>query len=207
LPPLLHKVIRMTLLLASSSQTRARMLQAAGVPFTAQPARIDEAALRVGLVAEGASARDIAAFLAAEKARKVSARHPGALVLGSDQVLALEGAPLGKPETRQEAADRLAQLSGRAHVLFSAASLYAEARPIWQEVSVATLTMHALSPAYITVYLDRHWPAIADSVGAYRIEEEGVRLFSRIEGDHFTILGLPLLGLLAQLTVMKVLDR
>lgn len=197
----------MSLVLASASPTRAQMLRAAGVPFTAEAAMVDEVTIREALAAEGATPRDIADALAEAKARKISARHPEALVLGSDQVLALEGKVIGKAQSLQEAEARLTALSGRSHHLHSAAVLYTNGQPLWRVVETATLTMHSLSPAYIADYLARNWPGVADSVGTYRIEEEGARLFASLSGDHFTILGLPLLPLLDHLVRLGALQR
>ncbi|SLN56326.1 Maf-like protein YceF [Roseivivax jejudonensis] len=189
------------LVLASASQIRSDMLRRAGIPHRSEPARIDESAARAGLEAEGAGPRDLADALAEMKARKLAARHPGALVLGCDQILAGPDGVMAKPETRAEAADQLRLLRGTRHQLLSAAVLYENAEPVWRHVGVARLVMRDFSDAFLDAYLDRNWPDVASSVGAYKLEEEGVRLFSRIEGDHFTILGLPLLELVSYLTL------
>ena len=133
------------------------------------------------------------------KARKLAEKHPDALVLGCDQVLAFNGRVYGKPENEAEARAQLHQLRGQTHHLLSALVLYDQAKPIWRHISQARLTMHAASDSYIDDYLARNWHSARQSVGAYKLEEEGVRLFSAIEGDYFTILGLPLLPLLAWL--------
>ncbi|WP_373357012.1 nucleoside triphosphate pyrophosphatase [Pseudoroseicyclus sp. CXY001] len=187
------------LILASGSATRARLLAQVGLPFEPHPARVDEAAIRAALAAEGAPPRDIADALAEAKARKAAGRHPGRLVLGSDQVLVLVGEILSKPESREDAAAQLARLSGQTHELLSAAVLYEDSAPVWRHITRARLTMHALTPEEIEAYLARTWPGTADSVGGYKIEEEGLALFSDITGDHATILGLPLLPLLSYL--------
>lgn len=189
------------IVLASSSSIRAEMLRRAGVAVDVQPARIDEDSLKTSLIADGATARDIADVLAESKARRVSDKVPGRWVLGCDQVLDLEGRILSKPSGLGEARAQLAELSGRRHSLLSAAVLYDAGEPIWRHVGQARLTMHPLSGSFIDTYLARNWDSVRDSVGVYKIEEEGVRLFSRIDGDHFTIQGFPLIEFLSFLVL------
>lgn len=186
------------LILASTSSIRALMLRNAGLTFTTQPPRVDEEAIKRSLHADNISPRDIADALAEMKAAKVSSRHPG-LVLGCDQTLEIDGQMLDKPTSEQDTENQLKWLSGQTHILRSAAVLYDDARPVWRHIGTARLTMHSLSDSFIADYTSRNWHSIQHSVGGYKIEEEGVRLFAKIEGDHFTIQGLPLIPLLSYL--------
>lgn len=187
------------LILASSSSVRLKLLQSAGIQVSAHPARIDEDAIRRSLQAGLAKPDDIADTLAELKARKLAEKNPASLVLGCDQVLAIGSEILNKPETVEEAESQISRLQGQTHQLLSAVVLYDDNKPIWRHMGVARMTMRTLSQDYLTAYLSRNWPDIATSVGGYKLESEGVRLFSRIEGDYFTILGLPLLPLLGYL--------
>ena len=193
------------LILASSSAARAEMLRRAGVAFDITPARIDEGAITAGLQAAGANCRDVADALAEAKARKVAAKHPEALVLGADQVLEFDGRILSKPETEEAAVRHLMSMRGVDHKLHSAAVIYEGARPVWRHVAQARLRMGVPSNAWIADYVGRNWDHVRCSAGAYRIEDEGVRLFSRIDGDHFVVLGLPLLEVLSYLTMRGTL--
>lgn len=188
-----------SIILASSSVTRLHLLQAAGLQVSAKPARIDEEAIRSGLVAEGASPRDIADTLAEMKARKVEEKSAGALVLGFDQVLEFQGQTWGKSPNIEAAKEQLIALRGETHRLLSAAVLYYEGKPQWRHVGVARLTMRSFSDEWLDGYLKRNWESLRHSAGGYLLEEEGIRLFSAVEGDYFTILGLPLLPLLGYL--------
>ncbi|MBW6532401.1 Maf family protein [Sphingomonas sp. RRHST34] len=192
------------LILASQSASRTAMLSAAGVPFTAEPAYADEAALKAAMA--GARPRDLADALAELKALKVSARHPGALVLGSDSLAVLDdGSVLDKPTTREEARDHLRRMSGRHHDLVSAAVIAENGRPVWRVVDAARIAVRRLSDAFIETYLDAEWPAIAGCVGCYRIEGPGVQLFAKVSGSQFTVLGMPLLPVLDFLRTREVL--
>ncbi len=187
------------LILASGSEIRASLLRRAGVEVTPLPARIDEEMIRQSLQAENAKPHDVADALAEMKAARVADKHPAALVLGCDQVLEFGGAILSKPETLEQARQQLTDLRGKSHRLLSAMVLYDAAKPIWRHIGEANLTMKPVSDGYLDGYLDRNWPGISASVGGYKLEEEGIRLFSAITGDYFTILGLPLLPLLSYL--------
>jgi septum formation protein len=194
------------LLLASESAARRAMLHAAGVAHDAMAAGVDEESAKAALCADGISPRDLADALAELKAMRVSRRVPGALVLGGDQTLALEdGTLFDKPADRAGAAEQLRQLSGRTHILHSAAVIAEAGRPIWRHVDRAKLTMRVLSDAFIESYLDLEYDHVRFCVGTYRIEGPGAQLFARIEGNHFTILGLPLLPLLDYLRVRGVI--
>jgi septum formation protein len=190
----------MTLILASQSASRRAMLDAAGVPYTAQPACVDEDGVKAAMT--GQPPRDVADALAELKAIKVSQANPGALVLGSDSLVALaDGRLLDKPIDRADAADHLRAMSGGTHDLWSAAVIAEGERPVWRHVESARLVVRPLSESFIGSYLDAEWPAIAGCVGCFRIEGPGVQLFSRIVGSHFTVLGMSLLPVLTYLRV------
>ena len=191
------------LILASQSRARQMLLANAGISFEAAPADIDERA--VAKTSGLASAGDIAALLAREKALSVSARQPGKFVVGADQTLALGERLFSKPAGRAQAAEQLRALAGRSHQLHSAVAVARDGKILFAEVAVAHMTMRRLSESQIDAYLDEAGQAVTTSVGAYQLEGMGVHLFERIEGDHFTILGLPLLPLLAFLRSQRLL--
>jgi septum formation protein len=194
----------MTLVLASQSASRRAMLDAAGVPFAAEPARVDEDAAKASL--RHLSPRDLADALAELKALKVSAARPEVLVLGSDSLVALaDGTVLDKPRDRVEAAAHLHAMSGGVHAIWSAAVVAEGGRAVWRHVERARLHVRTLSSGFVDAYLDAEWPAIAACVGCFRIEGPGVQLFHRIEGDHHTVLGLPLLPVLGYLRTRGLL--
>lgn len=195
------------LLLASGSAARRDMLLAAGVPVEIVKPEIDERAVEAPLIAAGAAPEAVAAALACAKALAVSQARPGRLVLGADQTLTCEGEAFHKPATRMAAADQIAALSGRTHQLHSAFVIARDGAAVVEGVAVARLTMRVLSPGFILGYLDATGDAALSSVGGYQVEGLGAQLFERIEGDHFTILGLPLLAVLAALRDLDHLAR
>jgi septum formation protein len=191
------------LVLASQSAVRRALLVNAGIAVETVPADLDERAVQrdCGLTHPA----DIAALLAGEKARAVSLRHPGRMVIGADQTLALGDALFSKPRDRAAAAAQIARLAGRTHTLHSAVSVMTDGAPQFAHVGAARMTMRALTEAQIAAYLDAAGANVTASVGAYQLESTGVHLFERIEGDHFTILGLPLLPLLGFLRSRELL--
>ncbi|MDC0116148.1 Maf family nucleotide pyrophosphatase [Octadecabacter sp.] len=193
------------LILASASKIRAKLLRNAGVDLEIIPARIDEDSVKMSLMVEDATPRDVADTLAEMKARKIAEKGHQGLVLGCDQVLSFKGQVLSKPNTIDEARSQLRILRGETHQLLSAVVIYEDAGPVWRHVSVARLTMRDFSDAYLDDYLSRQWNSIRWSVGSYKIEEEGIRLFRSVIGDTFTIQGLPLVELLSYLTLRGTL--
>ncbi len=194
-------------ILASGSEIRARLLRAAGLEIVVQPARIDERALERALREKGATPRDIAGALAEAKARAVVGERAEALVLGCDQVAALGDEILTKPADPADARAQLRRLSGQSHSLFSAATLLHRGQVVWHHVGQVRMTMHDLSDAYIENYVARNWRSIRQAVGCYKLEEEGVRLFSAVEGDYFHVLGLPMIELLSYLRHRGEIER
>lgn len=183
------------LVLASGSEIRRTMLQAAGIPVEAVPAELDERAIEAqsGTIEPG----PVAALLAREKARRVADKLPGRAVLGADQILALDGRRFSKPTSRAVAREQLLALCGRTHLLHSAAALVRDGTVLFETIECPRLTMRAFSPAFLESYLDLAGTAVSASVGGYQVEGPGIQLFEHIEGDHFSILGLPLHALLA----------
>jgi septum formation protein len=191
------------LILASQSHARQALLANAGIAFEAIPAEIDERAIQraSGLSSPG----EIAALLAREKAVSVSSRHPGRFVVGADQTLAPDARLFSKPAGRAQAAEQLRALAGRMHELHSAVAVARDGATLFADAAIARMTMRPLDDAAISAYLDAAGEAVTTSVGAYQLEGLGVHLFERIEGDHFTILGLPLLPLLKFLRSERLL--
>ncbi len=192
------------LILASQSKARQTLLANAGFAFESQPADIDERAIQQS--SDLSTPGEVASLLAREKARAVSARRPGQYVIGADQTLALGTRIFNKPAGRVQAADQLRALSGHCHELHSAIALARDEKILFDHVSIARMTMRQLSDAEIDAYLDEAGSAVTTSVGAYQLEGLGIHLFDRIEGDHFTILGLPLFPLLAFLRSQHLLS-
>ena len=190
-------VSRETIMLASGSASRKAMLSAANVAFEAIPADIDERALEDEM--GDSEPGEIAQALAAAKAAAVSVAHPERLVLGSDSLVEVDGRRFDKPKTREEAAEHLRAFSGAAMTLHSAAALARDGRIVWIGSDFARLAVRDLSEDFIAAYLDAEWPAVSHCVGVFRIEGPGVHLFERIMGDQFTVLGMPLLPVLAAL--------
>jgi septum formation protein len=182
------------------------MLHAAGLTITSAPARIDESAIRNSLTTDGAKPHDIADLLAEMKARKVADKHPDAFTMGCDQILEFKGQSFGKPDTPDDAIAQLTQLRGQTHQLLSAIVAYHGGEPVWRHTGRARLTMHDFSDAWLAAYVTRNWQTIRHSAGCYLVEHEGIRLFSKIDGDHFTVLGLPLLPLLGYLRIRGFID-
>lgn len=195
------------LVLASGSRSRRQMLDAAGLTFDVTPADVDERAIRETLQADdsGIEPADVAEVLARAKAEAISRLRLEALVIGADQVLALDDEIFEKPADLAGARRHLQKLRGRTHQLHSAVVLAQGGEVVWANVDTGSLTMHAFSADFLENYLTLAGTVVCDSVGAYQLEGLGVQLFERIEGDYFTILGLPLLPLLAELRTRKII--
>ncbi|HEY2444752.1 MAG TPA: Maf family nucleotide pyrophosphatase [Rhizomicrobium sp.] len=195
----------MPLVLASASAARARMLRAAGVAFEVLAASVDEEAERIACGQR--TPLDIASHLALKKALQISSIRPGCLVLGADQVLDLDGQAVGKCATADEARALLSRLRGRDHELVSAAVLVEGERELWRCAERCRLVMRSFSDEFLADYLRSEEPAVLTSVGCYQVEGTGIQLFDRIEGDYFSVLGLPLLPLLAALRSHGIVRR
>lgn len=195
----------MDITLASGSTVRAQMLHAAGVAISVQPARVDETALIASLRAEGAKPQDIADTLAEYKARQVAAKSATGLVIGADQVLVCNGELYEKPPTLQAARAQLCALRGQGHQLLSAVVIYENGRPVWRTLGRAQLVMRDFSDEFLDQYILEQGDDLLTTVGCYKLEGAGVTLFSRVQGDYFTILGLPLLEVLEFLRTRKAI--
>lgn len=194
------------IILASKSASRAAVLEAAGISFVQVGANVDEEAIRDALRAEGAGCDKQADLLAETKAMKVSANRPG-IVLAADQMLDLNGEGFDKPASRAQAREQLLRLRGKTHILQTALVACIEGAPVWRHLSQPRLRMRNFSDAFVDSYLDACGEAVMTSVGAYQIEGRGAQLFDRIDGDHFSILGLPLLPLMQWLRDRGVLQQ
>ena len=193
------------LILASQSTARVAMLKHAGLSFEAKPASIDERAVEAPLIAARQPPCDIALALAEAKAVAVSNDEPDAVVIGADQVLEVDGRRWTKPQTMDEARQQLERLASRQHALHSAVAAGHKGRVVWRHIDTARMTMRALSPGFVDCYLDKVGEVALASVGAYQVEGIGIQLFERVDGDFFTILGLPLLPLLSWLRAQKMI--
>ncbi|WP_439626275.1 Maf-like protein [Shinella sp.] len=194
------------LILASQSPFRRMLMENAGLAFETRAAEIDERAVEAALAVRNPTPPQVAEALAIEKAQDVARRCPGALVIGSDQTLSLDGRVFHKPADMAEAQSHLTAMSGRTHALNCGIALVRDGQILWSHVSIAHLTMRPLSASFIDRHLARVGERVLASVGAYQLEGEGVQLFERIDGDYFTILGLPLLPLLAKLRELGAID-
>jgi septum formation protein len=194
-----------TLVLASGSASRQALLTAAGVGFVADPADLDEDALMADLTSKGADALAVASALAQAKALHVACRHRGQLVLGGDSVIEFDGAHVSKCASLAAARALLARLSGHTHLLVSAAALARDGELLWTHASPCRMAMRELSPQFLDDYLAAEGPAILSSVGCYHFEGRGAQLFDKVEGDYFSVLGLPLLPVLAALRTQGLL--
>ncbi len=196
----------MNLVLASGSRIRAELLKNAGLEVKVSPSRVDERLVEEPLLKSNFSPEDIALVLAQAKAQDVSEREGDAIVIGADQILEFEGERRVKPSDMGAARRQLLQFSGKSHFLHSSVAIVQDEKVLWKHVSSARLTMRALSPTFIGHYLANAGESVLSSVGAYQLEGLGVQLFEKIDGDYFTILGLPLLPLLEELRRMEVLE-
>lgn len=194
------------LILASTSPFRKAMLKDAGLSFESVAPGIDERAAEAPLKDSGATPQEVAEILAEAKAAAVSERYPDAMVIGCDQTLSVDDEVLHKPGSMEEARRRLLALSGKTHQLNSAVVLAKGGAVIWRHVAIARLTMRDLDPGFVGRHLATVGDKALSSVGAYQIEGQGIQLFEKIEGDHFTIVGLPLLDLLKELRRLKAID-
>jgi septum formation protein len=194
-----------SLVLASASTARARLLAEAGLAVRCQAAAVDEEGMKAALKAEGATPAQVAETLAELKAQRVASKYPGALVIGADQMLSCNEVWFDKPPDRDHAAAQLRALSGKTHTLWTTVCVVRNGSRMWHHNAAARLTMRTLSDAFIEAYLAAVGPAVTASVGAYHLEGLGAQLFAKVEGDFFTILGLPLLPLLDFLRSNKAL--
>jgi len=194
-------------ILASQSQTRCQLLEKAGVKFKAEAAYVDEDALKEALLLEKQSPRNIADALAEAKAVKISLKYPDAFVIGSDQILEYDDQLFNKPAHLDDLRKKLETLSGQTHKLYSAVVIAQQGRVLWRYVDMVKLSMRVISASFLDRYMEKQGATLLSSVGGYHIEGWGAQLFDRIEGDYFTILGLPLLPLLSQLRHYGVLEK
>ncbi|MEM8653042.1 MAG: Maf-like protein [Pseudomonadota bacterium] len=195
------------IILASKSQFRASLLENAGVKFTTDSANIDEREVEAPLLEAELGGADVAEVLGIAKATDVSSRNVDAYVIGCDQTLSLEGELLHKPEDMEAARRRLLQLSGKTHELNSSVAIVRNGEVLWSHVEVCRITFRDLDPGFVGRHTSEVGEILLQSVGAYQIEGPGVQLFEKIEGDYFSIMGLPLLALLAEMRKLKLVDQ
>ena len=194
------------IILASNSQFRADLLKNAGIEFTTASASIDERVIEQPLLEANLGPADIAQVLAEAKAMDVSTRNPNALIIGCDQTLSMNDNMFHKPADMKQARQHLLVISGKTHQLNSAVAFVYNQQTIWRHLSIANMTMRKLSPEYIGRYLAQAGQSVLSSVGAYQLEGTGVQLFAQIEGDYFTIIGLPLIPTLSELRSLEIID-
>lgn len=193
------------IVLASGSEIRRTLLANAGLEFEVKVPDVDEVSIRGAMLAQGKTPAQVALSLAAAKARQVSLKNPDALVIGSDQLLECGGELFAKPTDQADALQQLQKLVNRSHHLICAVAVCQNGQITWDTTATAKMHMRNPSPRYLSGYVDRNWQSIRHSVGCYKLEEEGVRLFTQVEGDYFAVLGLPLIELLGHLTTKGVL--
>lgn len=193
------------IVLASASATRRTLLEQAGVVVTVDPAAVDEAEVKAAMRADGASAGDVAEALGEVKAMRIARRHPGALVVGADQMLDCNGVWFDKPPDRDHARAQLIALRGRSHELVASAVAVRDGRRLWHHTNRVRMTMRPFTDAFLDDYLAAMGDAVTGTVGGYQLEGRGAQLFSRVDGDFFTVLGLPLLPLLDFLRAQRIL--
>ena len=195
------------LILASGSKTRATLLRNAGVSVEAIAPNVDEASVKLAMLAENAPPDQVAGTLAEMKAMKIANKHPTRLVIGSDQVLVCDGKVFDKPKNIAEARDHLTTLRGKKHQLVTLVVAIEQTRPVWRHMSRANLQMRDFSDTFLDSYLDQYSESLTDTVGGYKLEEGGAQLFTRVEGDYFSILGLPLLEVLGFLRTRGIVSE
>ena len=195
------------LILASRSPIRAKLLQQSGIEFESVSALVDEEMMKAAMLAEQAPHRDIADKLAEIKALKVSQKNLGSFVLGCDQILSFDGKVFSKSKDQSDLRKQLSVLKSGTHELFSAAVICQNAKPIWRFIGKARLTMRDFSETFLDNYIEQNWKLVENCVGGYQIEGEGIRLFQRLDGDYFSVLGMPLLEIMNFLTVRGVIKR
>ncbi|XXK31264.1 Maf family protein [Rhodobacteraceae bacterium nBUS_24] len=195
------------LILASGSPIRAKLLQQSGIDFEIVTAAVDEDMMKAAMLSEQAPHRDIADKLAEIKALKVSQKNPENLVLGCDQILSYDGQVFSKPKDQSDLREQLMLLKSGTHELFSAAVICQNAQPIWRFIGKARLTMRDFSETFLDNYIAENWKLVENCVGGYQIEGKGIRLFHRVEGDYFSVLGMPLLEIMNFLTVRGVIKK